>query len=151
MLRLSLMYHMRKIWLWAVNSIRGVWYYGESLLSQFNLTKLSSHESIYRIPIQPLLFVSQTTAIAVLFRSSFHVNLVSSVNYSYSNSPIGSGEALWKLISRFFFFFFLPQMRFNWLEDMEKKRITWCCRDRPTYSREQRLRKNVAWKYKASL
>lgn len=55
MLRLSLLYHIRKIWLRAVNSIGGVWYYGQSLLSQFNLTKLSSHESIYRTPIQPLL------------------------------------------------------------------------------------------------
>lgn len=149
MLRLSLMYHIRKIWLRAVNSIRGVWYYGQSLLSQFNLTKLSSHESIYRTPIQPLLFVSQTTAIAVLFRSSFHVNPVSSVNYSYSSSPIGSGEVHLEVDFKAFFFFYLRC-------DLIGSR-TWRKKDnlvlqRPSHVLQgTKITKNVAWKSKASL
>lgn len=131
----------------AVNSIRGVWYYGQSLLSQFNLTKLSSHESIYRTPIQPLLSVSQTTAIAVLFRSSFHVNPVSSVNYSYSSSPIGSGEVLWKLISRLFFY-----LRCDLIGSRTWRKKDNLVLQRPSHVFQgTKITKNVAWKSKASL
>jgi hypothetical protein len=79
----------------------------KSLLSQFNLTNLSSHVAIIWSDAHSISnFVSQTTAITLPFRSSFYVNLVSSMNYTHSNCPIGSD----KVIN----FFFINALYVRW-------------------------------------